>query len=107
MLEIRITPEALPPWGPTLGATLAALLTRSVAMGVLGGKPVTRLDGAVVKRLATALQRHGIGANAGLILAPLADEPAKAIDEATQRRVAEGLVRLNDALEGVSSFSVQ
>ena len=107
MLEIRITPEALPPWGPTLGATLAALLTRSVAMGVLGGKPVTRLDGAVVKRLATALQRHGIGANAGLIWAPLADEPAKAIDEATQRRVAEGLVRLNDALEASATPSTE
>jgi hypothetical protein len=99
MLEVRITPDALPPWGAALAAALAALLTRSVAMGVLAGKPVTRLDGAVVKRLASALQRHGIGAEAGVILAPLAVEPAHAIDAATERRVADGLNRLSEALE--------
>lgn len=99
MIEVRISPESIPPWGATLGATVAALLTRSVAMGVLTGKPVTRLDGAVVKRLATALQRHGIGANAGVILAPLTEEPARPIDEATQKRVADGLGRLSEALE--------
>ncbi len=98
-MEIRITPDALPPWGAALGATLAALLTRSVAMGVLAGKPVTRLDAAVVKRLAAALQRHGIGANAGIILEPLAAEPARPIDEATQRRLVDGLNLLNEALE--------
>ena len=99
MLEVRITPDGLPPWGAALAAALAALLTRSVAMGVLAGKPVTRLDGAVVKRLASALQRHGIGAEAGVILAPLAAEPAQAIDAATERRVADGLHRLSEALE--------
>ena len=107
MIEVRISPDALPPWGAALGATLAALLTRSVAMGVLAGKPVTRLDAAVVKRLATALQRHGIGANAGLILAPLAVEPAQAIDDATQRRVADGLDRLSEALEASATPSTE
>ena len=107
MIEVRISPDALPPWGAALGATLAALLTRSVAMGVLAGKPGTRLDAAVVKRLATALQRHGIGANAGLILAPLAVEPAQAIDDATQRRVADGLDRLSEALEASATPSTE
>ena len=76
-------------------------------MGVLAGKPVTRLDAAVVKRLAAALQRHGIGANAGLILAPLAVEPAQAIDDATQRRVADGLDRLSEALEASATPSTE
>jgi len=107
MIEVRISPDSLPPWGAALGATLAALLTRSVAMGVLAGKPVTRLDAAVVKRLAAALQRHGIGANAGLILAPLAVEPAQAIDDATQRRVADGLDRLSEALEASATPSTE
>lgn len=99
MTEVRISPDSLPPWGATLGPALAMLLTRSVAMGVLTGKPVTRLDAAVVKRLATALQRHGIGANAGIILGPLAVEPATQLDDATQQRVADGLSRLSEALE--------
>lgn len=99
MIEVRISPDELPPWGAALGPMLAALLTRSVAMGVLTGKPVTRLDAALVKRLATALQRYRIGANAGVILAPLVLEPAQAIDETTQKRVADGLNRLSDALE--------
>ena len=99
MIEVRISPDSLPPWGAALVAMLAALVTRSVAMGVLAGKPVTRLDAAVVKRLATALQRHGIGSNAGVLLAPLAVEPARAIDLATQRRLEEGLSRLSEALE--------
>jgi hypothetical protein len=97
--EVRITPDELPPWGATLGPTLATLLTRSVAMGLLTGKPVTRLDAALVKRLAAALQRRGIGANAGLVLAPLAAEPARPMDAATQQRVADGLNRLSEALE--------
>lgn len=99
MIEVRISPDSLPPWGTALGSTLAALVTRSVAMGVLAGKPVTRLDAAVVKRLAAALQRHGIGSNAGILLAPLAVEPAQAIDAATERRLEEGLSLLNEALE--------
>jgi hypothetical protein len=107
MLEVRISPDSLPPWSAALGVALAALLTRSVAMGVLAGKPVTRLDAAVVKRLAAALQRHGIGANAGIILAPLAAEPARAIDEATQQRVADGLSRLSDALEDSATPSTE
>jgi hypothetical protein len=107
MLEVRISPDELPPWGTTLGPLLAALLTRSVAMGVLAGKPVTRLDAAVVKRLATALQRHRIGANAGIILAPLVIEPARVIDDATQQRVADGLNRLSEALEASATPSTE
>ena len=84
MTEIRFSPEFFPPWGATLGPALAGLLTRSVAMGVLTGKPVTRLDAVVIKCLVTALQRHGIGANAGVILGPLAVEPATQLDEATR-----------------------
>ena len=99
MAEIRIAPDSLPPWGAALGPALALLLTRSVAMGLLTGKPVTRLDAVVVKRLVTALQRHGIGANAGIILGPLAVEPATPLDTATQQRVADGLSRLSEALE--------
>ncbi len=99
MIDVRIAPDAIAPWGPTLGAALAALLTRSAAMGVLSGQPVTRLDAALVKRLAAALQDHGIGSNAGVVLAPLATEPARPIDEATQRQLAAGLSRLNEALE--------
>ena len=99
MTEIRFSPEFLPPWSATLGPALAGLLTRSVAMGVLTGKPVTRLDAVVIKRLVTALQRHGIGANAGVILGPLAVEPATQLDEATRQRVADGLSRLSEALE--------
>lgn len=107
MIEVRIAPDSLPPWAATLGVALAAMLTRSAAMGVLAGKPVTRLDASVVKRLAAALQRHGIGANAGLILAPLALEPARAIDEATQQRVADGLSRLSEALEASATPSTE
>jgi len=107
MIEIRISPDSLPPWGAALRAALAALVTRSVAMGVLAGKPVTRLDAAVVKRLATALQRHGIGSNAGILLEPLAADPAKAIDAATQRRLEEGLSRLNEALEASATPSAE
>ena len=107
MIEVRISPDSLPPWGATLGAALAALVTRSVAMGVLAGNPVTRLDAGVVKRLATALQRHGIGSNAGVLLAPLVAEPAPVIDPATQRRLEEGLDRLNEALEASATPSAE
>lgn len=107
MIEVRFSPDSLPPWGAALGFTLAALVTRSVAMGVLAGKPVTRLDAAVVRRLATALQRHGIGSNAGILLAPLAVEPAAAIDAETQRRLEEGLGRLNEALEASATPSAE
>jgi hypothetical protein len=107
MIEIRFTPDSLPPWGAVLGAAIAALVTRSVAMGVLAGTPVTRLDAAVVKRLATALQRHGIGSNAGILLAPLVAEPAQTIDAATQRRLEEGLSHLNEALEASATPSAE
>lgn len=107
MIDIRISPDSLPAWGATLGSRLADLVTRSVAMGVLAGKPVTRLDAALVKRLAKALQQHGIGANAGVILAPLAIEPAPALDEATRQRVADGLDRLSEALEASATPSTE
>lgn len=78
---------------------IAALVTRSVAMGVLSGPPITRLDSALVRRLVKALQRHRIGADAGVVLAPLTAEPNQRLDEATERAVAGGLARLNEALE--------
>ena len=60
-----------------------------------------------VRRLAAALQRHGIGANAGLILEPLVAEPARQIDAATERRLAEGLGLLNEALEASATPSTE
>lgn len=99
MTEIRIEPDQLPPWGAALGPALAALTTRSVAMGVLSGPPVTRLDSALVKRLVKALQRHRIGAHAGVILAPLTVGSGRPMDRSAQEQVASGLKQLNEALE--------
>jgi hypothetical protein len=98
MTEIRIESDQLPPWAPLLGPALASVVARSAAMGLLGGSPVTRLDSALVKRLVKALQRHRIGANAGVILAPLTTGAAE-LDAPTQQRVASGLEQLNEALE--------
>ena len=100
MTEIRLSPDFHPSWGGAIAPALAALLTRSVAMGVLAGPPVTQLDAPTVRRLVTALQRHRIGANAGVVLAPLTVDPAPAkLDASTQRSVALGLEQLNEALE--------
>ncbi|HNU11454.1 MAG TPA: hypothetical protein PKJ45_08820 [Rubrivivax sp.] len=76
-------------------------------MGVLTGRPITRLDAATVKRLIQALQRHGIGANASLLLAPLTTQPPQALDEATQERVVSGLRELNQALEASATPSTE
>jgi uncharacterized protein (DUF2384 family) len=107
MTEVRIEPDRLPPWGGALGPALAALVTRSVAMGVLSGPTVTRLDAAMVKRLIKALQRHRIGAHAGVILAPLTVESDQALDRSTEQRVASGLEQLNEALEASATPSTE
>lgn len=99
MTEIRIDPDVLPLWGATLSGTIAALITRSIAMGVFTGAPVTRLDPAVVRRLIRALQRHGIGAHAGVLLAPLTADPPRVLEPTVEREVAGGLAQLAEALE--------
>ena len=99
MTEIRIDPDHVPRWGQALGVALASLVTRSVAMGVLSGPPVTRLDAATVRRLVKALQAHRIGSHAGVILAPLTTRTEAAMDRSTEEQVANGLDRLNQALE--------
>lgn len=78
---------------------LAALLTRSAAMGVLTGPAVSRLDPSAIRRLVKALQRYGIGAEAGVDLAPLTSDAGAPMDPRTRRQVAAGIARLNDALE--------
>lgn len=107
MTEIRIDPDQLPAWGATFAPALAALVTRSVAMGVLSGPPVTRLDSALVKRLVKALQKYRIGANAGVILAPLTAETVKGLDAAAQKKVERGLEQLNEALEASATPSTE
>jgi hypothetical protein len=99
MTEIRLSPDQVPAWGAAMGPALAALITRSAAMGVLSGPPVTSLNASVVKRLLKALHRHGIGTQAGLVLAPLTSDTGLAMSADEQRQVVNELVRLNDALE--------
>lgn len=98
MIEIRISSEGLPAWEPSLVGAVAALLTRCAAMGVLSGPAITVLDGRAVKRLVTALGRHGIGSDAPIALAPLA-ESGKLLNTATQRQMVGQVERLADALE--------
>lgn len=99
MTFIRFDPDLNPSWAQSLAPAIAALVTRSVAMGVLTGPPVTRLDAALVRRVVKALQKHRIGSDAGVVLAPLTSESSKPLDAATQRAVSKGLARLNEALE--------
>ena len=98
MTEIRISSDGLPPWEPSLVGAVASLFTRSAAMGVLSGPAITVLDSHAVKRLVTALGRHGIGNDAPITLAPLA-EPGHRLDAATQRKMIGQIERLTDALE--------
>lgn len=107
MLTIQIASDVLPPWNGGLTAAFAALLTRSAAMGVLTGRPITRLDAIAVKRLIQALQRHGIGAQASLLLLPLTTQPPQALDAATQERVAAGLRELSQALDASATPSTE
>lgn len=100
MNEIRLDPDHQPPWASAITPALAGLVTRSVAMGVLEGAPVTRLDAALVRRLVRALQQHRIGGDAGAMLAPLAkaseSAPLGSVDE---REMVRNLGRLSSALE--------
>ena len=98
MTEIRISSEGLPAWEPSLVGAVASLLTRSAAMGVLTGPAITVLDSRAVKRLVTALRQHGIGSDAPIALAPLAESGSR-LDVATQRRMVGHVERLADALE--------
>lgn len=107
MTEIRIELDQLPPWGAALAMALIALVTRSVAMGILSGPPVTRLDAATVKRLVRALQKHRIGAHAGMLLAPLTEESGMGPDISARERVASGLEQLNEALEASATPSTE
>lgn len=98
MTEIRISSEGFPAWEPFLVGAVARLLTRSAAMGVLTGPAITVLDSRAVKRLVTALHQHGIGSDAPIALAPLA-ESGNRLDIAAQRRMVGEVERLADALE--------
>ncbi|MBL8342677.1 MAG: hypothetical protein JNL30_14505 [Rubrivivax sp.] len=121
MRDFRFASEPPPAWGTPLGAALADLLTRGVAMGLLGD-PAAALaapDGERLARLLQALQRHGIGGDAARALAPLlpaaggtrrgqragqaaAVDPAaapQAIDAPTQHALALEVKRLAEALE--------
>lgn len=99
-------PDALP-WLPTL----AALVTKAAAMGLLAGAPVTDLGPATVQRLVQALQQHGIGAEAGISLAPLTRAPqapnASAPADATPQRLLATLHRLHEALEASAAPAVE
>lgn len=103
MLEVRFAPEVAPSLrsarGAPLVSRLAALVTRSAAMGVLSGAPVTHLDARTVARLVGALQRVGVGHDAGIALAPLTQDGVTEIDPQAARRAEAGLDRLDDALE--------
>lgn len=99
MTAIRIPPDQVPTWGAALVPALAALITRSAAMGVLSGPPVTSLDASAVKRLLKALHRHGIGTQSGIVLAPLTSDRIGALDANAQHQVVNELRRLNEALE--------
>lgn len=107
MSRVRHASEPAPGWGTAPGSLLADLLVRSAAMGLLGIPAPAALpaaDGRSLARLLKALQRHGIGGDAGRSLAPLLQEPAGSgpldeLDAAAQRALALGLNRLAEALE--------
>lgn len=107
MRGVLFTSEPTPGWSLPPSHVLADLLARSAAMGLLGHPPASAMplaDGRSLARLLKALQRHGIGGDAGRALAPLLQEPAGAgpldeLDEPTQRVLALGLMRLAEALE--------
>ena len=100
-------PMCAAPWLPDL----AALVTKAVAMGVLVGAPITSLDAATVQRLVQALQQHGIGAEAGVALAPISQPGAQAsattLDAATHQQVQATLQRLHQALEASAAPAVE
>lgn len=95
------------PWLPDL----AALVTKAVAMGVLAGAPITDLGAATVQRLVQALQQHGIGADAGVALAPLTRPDTQAtpapLDAATHQHLQATLQRLHEALEASAAPAVE
>ncbi len=99
MINIQFESNSTPLWGALLGPALGGLMMRSAAMGVLSGPSITQLDARSVGRLVKALQRHGIGVDASVSLAPLLQEPAAALNAVQERSVAQGLQRLHEALE--------
>ena len=99
MTEIRIAPE-LTPLGRSLFAhKLVGLFTRSAAMGLLSGPPITRLDPASVRRLVKGLQRHGIAGSAGVSLALLLQEDLPPLDAAASQALEDRIDQVTDALE--------
>jgi hypothetical protein len=107
MTQIQIASDSLPAWGAQLGAAVGGLMTRSAAMGVLIGPAVTQLDARSVGRLVKALQRHGIGGDAAVSLAPLMHEPQVNLNVAQQLSVTRGLERLSEALEDCATPSAE
>lgn len=112
MNNVLIASEQLPPmYGAPWLPDLAALVTKAVAMGVLAGAPITDLGAATVQRLVQALQQHGIGADAGVALAPLtrpdAQSAAAPLDAATHQHLLATLHRLHEALEASAAPAVE
>ena len=111
MTKVLIASEPPPPiYGASWLPDLAALVTKAVAMGVLAGAPITDLGAATVQRLVQALQQHGIGADAGVALAPLTRPDAQAaapLDAATHQHLRATLRRLHEALEASAAPAVE
>lgn len=99
MTEIRFAAVSDPPAPQALAHKLAGLFTRSAAMGLLSGPPITRLDAASVGRLVKCLQRHGIASTAGVALAPLLRDRARPLDAASARALEQRIDQVADALE--------
>lgn len=99
MKKHHLASEPVPAWGLPLAGALAGLLTRSAAMGVMEGPPATSLDARTLARALRGLQRHGIGGEAGVVLAPLMQDPPARLDAAAERRLTQQVGRLLEALE--------
>lgn len=99
MTEIRFGPVSELPSPHPLAHKLAGLFTRSAAMGVLTGPPITRLDAASVGRLVESLQSHGIAGTAGVGLAPLLREGGRPLDAAAARNLEQRIDQMAEALE--------
>lgn len=107
MTEVRLNADSIPTGSVAIAVPLAALMVRAAAMGVLAGGPVTDLDPASVRRLLHGLQEHGIGAEAGIVLAPLTAQSTQRLDPPTERRMVAGLLRLSAALEASAAPSAE
>ena len=79
-------------------------------MGERVGAPITDFGGATVRQLVQALQQHGIGAAAGLALAPVTRPCAQAAalpDAASHQHLQATLQRLHEALEASATPAVE